>query len=70
MLSRNVGTVDRIVRAMLALGLLGAGFSPLPAGRRRWWAYALAVTGAVLGFTAITSHCTVYSVLGVSTAEK
>ncbi len=70
MLSRNVGTVDRVVRAILSVGLLGVGISPLAAGRRRWWACALAAAGAVLGFTALTAHCTVYSVLGVSTAKK
>ncbi len=69
MLERNEGIIDRAVRAVLGAGLLWAGLAPLAAGGARRGRAVLALAGGVLLFTAITGHCTAYSVLGISTRE-
>ena len=70
MLERNEGTVDRIVRAILSAGLLWAGLSPLAGRRAGLWKTLLALTGAVLGFTALTGHCSLYNLFRISTIER
>lgn len=69
MLERNLGSADRIVRAVLGVSLLGIGLGPFASGHGRlgFGRAIVALTGAVLGFTAITAHCTIYSLLGIST---
>ena len=61
---RNVGTVDRIIRLVLGvliLGLYGALQPPL-----RYFT----LLGLIPLGTALTGNCPLYSLLGISTASK
>lgn len=64
LLTRNVGTVDRIIRTLPALAFAYVWATGTLAG------VALIVFGvisAMLLFTAITSRCSIYAMLGLST---
>ncbi|HEY5994632.1 MAG TPA: DUF2892 domain-containing protein [Gallionellaceae bacterium] len=66
-MNKNVGTIDRIVRVLLGLALIGGGmYSVATLGI---WAYVLAVVGLVLLGTAVFSFCPIWMVLGVNTCE-
>lgn len=66
-MKRNVGTVDRIVRALAGLALLGcSAIAPLPWILR---AGAIGVPGCYLLLTAIAGSCAGYALLGKSTCE-
>lgn len=71
MFERNLSSTDRIVRGAAAAVLLGIGLGPFTSGRGRlgFGRLVLALVGVVLGFTAITAHCSIYSALGISTAR-
>jgi len=63
----NVGTIDRIVRALagaalLAFGILGGLASP--------WNYVAMGAGAVFLLTALIRFCPPYALLGISTCGK
>ncbi|MFA6213779.1 MAG: DUF2892 domain-containing protein [Candidatus Micrarchaeia archaeon] len=61
---RNVGDIDKAVRAALALVFIGSyvtGSVPMP------WSYVLLLLGLLLVGTAAYGTCLVYSVLGIST---
>ncbi len=60
----NVGTIDRIIRALggaalLAFGITGGLASP--------WNYVAMAAGAVFLLTAIIRFCPLYRVVGMST---
>lgn len=62
--TRNVGTIDRIVRA-LPLVVVGAlWYASVISG---WPAIALAVLSVMLLLTSLTGSCSVYYMLGFST---
>jgi hypothetical protein len=64
MTAANVGTVDRVIRLILGvllLGLYGALESP--------WKY-FTLLGLVLVATALSRFCPVYRLLGLSTCRK
>ncbi|MBC2835620.1 YgaP family membrane protein [Paragemmobacter straminiformis] len=63
MLKTNVGPLDRTLRVILGLVLLGAFFFGKGEGP---WHYALLI-GVVPLATAAVSNCPLYSVLGLST---
>jgi hypothetical protein len=54
----NIGTIDRIVRIIVGLGLLGAGYY-----FKSWW--GLLGLGPI--FTAIVRICPAYLPFGIST---
>ena len=58
----NVGSMDRVVRVVLGLGLLSAFF--LLEGPLRW----VGLAGVVLLLTAAVSFCPLYRVLGINTS--
>jgi len=65
---RNVGTVDRVLRAALGLVLLWlALFSGIPAVSAGWVQILLSVVGVVMLIVAAVRVCPVYSVLGIRT---
>lgn len=70
MAERNVGSVDRVLRAAVGTGLLWAGLGPFAARRARFRGTLAALLGAVLVATALTGVCSVYRLLGVSTAGR
>ena len=56
----NLGTLDRMIRAVLGVIVLGLyGALPPP------WRY-LTLSGAVLIATALMAHCPLYRLLGLS----
>jgi hypothetical protein len=59
--NRNVGSVDRIIRVLLGLGLLA--FALFSANQYAWIGYI----GIVPILTAVFSSCPLYSVLGMNT---
>lgn len=57
----NVGTIDRALRVLLGLGLLG--FALLADSPLRWWG----LVGLVPLLTAAAGFCPLYALLGIST---
>jgi uncharacterized membrane protein len=62
MLKVNEGTTDRIIRAVLGVGLVAGG---LAVGDTA--GIIMLVAGAVALFTAATGFCGLYALLGIST---
>jgi len=60
MLKRNVGTVDRVIRILLGVGLIGWGIYA-----QNW----LGALGAIPLLTGIMGTCGLYSLIGVSTCS-
>jgi hypothetical protein len=68
MLERNVGGVDRLVRALLAVALTVVAVTALRSGNRSVGAVAaLGALGA--GFNATTCFCGLNATLGIDTTE-
>jgi hypothetical protein len=64
-MTRNVGTGDRLARALAALGMLACAVAaPLPVGLRL---AAFAAPALYLLFTAVSSTCLGYRLMGRST---
>jgi hypothetical protein len=64
-MTRNVGTVDRLARAIVALGMFtGAVTAPLSLGVRL---AAFLLPAVVLMFTALSGRCLGYRLMGKST---
>lgn len=64
----NMGTIDRVLRLVVAAGLLYAAFGTAFAadGALHWAAIAVAV---VFALTAIVGNCPLYSILGIRTCR-
>jgi hypothetical protein len=60
-MTKNMGTVDRIVRAVLGVALLGWGYAT-----GNWWG----AIGIVPLLTAAVSFCPAYLPFGISTAKR
>ncbi|MEO5695099.1 MAG: DUF2892 domain-containing protein [Usitatibacter sp.] len=60
-MQKNVGTIDRVVRVLLGLGLLSLLF--LLEGNARWFG----LIGIVPLLTATFGYCPPYSMLGINT---
>lgn len=70
-MTNNVGTVDRTVRLILAVGLIAWAMGYLPmTGELPSWSWVGLVVGAILGLTALLGTCPAYSILGVNTCAK
>lgn len=61
MLSQNVGTMDRIIRIVLGIILLGIAWQMM-----LWW---VGVIGVVVLLTGAFRWCGLYSLLGISTCK-
>jgi hypothetical protein len=67
-MTANVGTIDRVARAVLGLALLYlAFFSGIPAFDGALLKYGAAAVGAVMLVVAAVRVCPVYSLLGIKT---
>jgi len=60
---KNVGTVDRVIRAIVGILALGGAF--FVSGTV--FKVILAIVGIVMLFTAITGFCGLYRIFGIST---
>lgn len=65
MLSKNVGTADRVVRVLFGVALL-AGFVMNTEATYRWM-YLIGIVPIVTG---LFSVCPLYSVLGIKTCPR
>lgn len=66
----NVGTIDRILRAGLGLGLLYLAFlSGIPSFEGGLMKYGAAVVGIVMLVVAATRVCPIYSIFGFKTCQ-
>ncbi|MEM6766244.1 MAG: DUF2892 domain-containing protein [Bacteroidota bacterium] len=63
----NVGTIDRIVRILLALAVAGLYFGGIISGTV---AIVLLVVGGILLVTGTVKFCPLYRILGASTAKS
>jgi Protein of unknown function (DUF2892) len=63
-MTTNVGMTDRVIRAAIAIALIGLSLNGDIAGTGKTVAYAAAF---VLLMTSIVSICPIYSLLGIST---
>jgi hypothetical protein len=61
---RNEGTIDRVVRVVLALAAVGAAAA---IGISSLWGIVLLVVAAVLLVTAAVGFCPLYRLVGMST---
>lgn len=69
-MTTNVGTIDRILRAALGLGLLYLAFlSGLPAFEGGLMKYGAAVVGLVMLVVSATRVCPIYSIFGFKTCR-
>jgi hypothetical protein len=67
----NVGTIDRVLRAVLGAALLWlAFFSGLPAFEGGLLKYAAAAAGLVMLVVAAVRVCPVYALFGVTTCGR
>ena len=62
----NVGGIDRAIRLILGLVLLGLGIFALNGA----WQWVSIVVGAMLLLTGLVSFCLLYPVIRVNTAKK
>lgn len=69
-MTTNVGTLDRILRAALGLGLLYLAFlSGVPAFEGGLMKYGAALVGIVMLVVASTRVCPIYSLFGLKTCR-
>jgi len=62
-MTKNVGTIDRIIRAVLGVIFVLSFFFL----KSLLFKIILLILGIVLIFTAITGFCSLYKILGIST---
>ena len=67
--TKNVGGLDRVVRAVLGVGLLVVTLRSLTGGRRST-ALVAAIGAAGLLFNATTQFCGMNAVLGLNTCSR
>jgi len=69
-MTTNVGTLDRVLRAVLGVVLLYLAFgSGLPLFDGALFKYGAAVIGVVMLVVAIVRVCPLYSVIGIKTCR-
>ncbi len=65
----NIGTVDRIIRGVLAVVFLVVGLGVLGGLRGAVPGVVVAVVGLIMAFTAVTGFCLLYRLLGITTVR-
>lgn len=68
-MTKNIGTVDKIIRVILALVLLYAAWV-MYNGDSLILAVVLAIIGLLVLITAITGFCFLYKVAGINTEKS
>ncbi len=62
----NEGTIDRVIRGVVGVILLGLGIFAL----HGWLAIVIDVLGAILLVTGVVGFCPLYTLFGLNTAKK
>lgn len=69
-MTANVGTVDRVLRALIGIILIALPFTTfVPALQSGVMTYVSVIVGVVLLATAVFSFCPIYRVLGMKTCR-
>jgi hypothetical protein len=68
-MTANVGSADRVLRALLGIVLILAPFVSGAAIFQGALMWVSVIVGAVMLFTAVTRFCLLYRVLGISTCR-
>lgn len=63
-MTKNVGSVDKIVRGVIALAALIGAFA---AGLGTVWGIVLVVVAVIAAVTALAGFCPLYRLFGIST---
>lgn len=63
-MNKNVGTIDRVVRAVIGVAAVIGAFS---VGLTSVWGIVLAVVAVIALVTAVVGFCPLYRLLGIST---
>ncbi|HLO59800.1 MAG TPA: DUF2892 domain-containing protein [Bacteroidales bacterium] len=66
-MKKNVGSIDKVVRIILAAVLVGLLFAKVVTGTL---AIVAVIVGAILLLTSAVSFCPLYSVLGLTSRKK
>ncbi|OHE61606.1 MAG: hypothetical protein A2X71_10715 [Thiobacillus sp. GWE1_62_9] len=66
-MAKNVGGVDRIIRAVVGAGLIYYAMSNLPGAQD--WMVPAGIVGFVLILTAIFARCPAYMPFGIKTCK-
>jgi len=59
-MNKNVGSIDKVLRIIIALAVFGAGFY-----YQSWWG----LVGLVPLLTALVNWCPLYSLIGIKTCS-
>jgi hypothetical protein len=62
----NVGTIDRAIRLVIAIALIGVGLGVVRGPR----GIAMAAVGAIPLVSALSGHCLLYRVFGINTCRR
>ncbi|WP_138934769.1 YgaP family membrane protein [Roseovarius arcticus] len=68
-MTKNMGTMDRGLRAVVGIVLLIAAFAA-DFGASGWLQWAMIVVGAIFVITALVSTCPLYSIFGIRTCQR
>lgn len=66
-MEQNMGTADRAIRAVVAIGIVGLWLTGVIGGL---WAIVLGIVAVVFAATSASGHCPAYRPLGFSTCRK
>lgn len=65
-LPKNMGRIDRLLRFVVATGILTLYFTGVVSG---WLAVVLLIFAVATSFTGITGYCPLYPILGWNTCK-
>lgn len=66
-MAKNVGGIDRAIRAVAGIALIAYAMSNLPGAQD--WMVPAGIVGFILVLTAIFSRCPVYMPFGINTCK-
>jgi hypothetical protein len=67
-MAKNVGGVDRVIRAVVGAGLIYYAMSNLPGAQD--WMVPAGMVGFILVLTAVFSRCPAYMMFGMNTCKS
>ncbi len=66
MFQKNVGSIDKVIRLLLAVTLVVLAYTGVLVGT---WMYVAYVAAAVLVITSLFSFCGLYAIFGMNTCK-